>query len=275
MEIKRVYDYFFCEKSGIIIDDAYDLHKRNEYKKHINQNKEEFIHSQDNCIDYVTEFTGIKYISLPRDVEELNPLYDLKSLEGLCMYSSSYNRLDLTRINPLVKLEIIFDSNLTNDILDVVELKLIGISNPPDLCNLKFGNKLQKLELSYFGNLTELSNIPSTLYSLSLDYCLKLKDISCITNCHKLSKLQIYDCNKIENLYEILLNLNNIESLTFHNKETCVVNHLKSIKFIEYMPKLLSYISDYIIDDNNLNPLLKVKHKVLLRWKKKYNLREI
>ena len=32
MDIRRVYDDFLCEKSGIIIDDAYDVYKKNEYK---------------------------------------------------------------------------------------------------------------------------------------------------------------------------------------------------------------------------------------------------
>ena len=38
MDIRRVYDDFLCEKSGIIIDDAYDVYKKNEYKKYIEDN---------------------------------------------------------------------------------------------------------------------------------------------------------------------------------------------------------------------------------------------
>ena len=241
--------------------------------KYIEDNKEEFLYSQDNCIDYLLEFSGIKYISLPRDVEKLDVLYSLKNLEGLCIYSSSYNRLDLSRIKSLQRLKIIFDSNMTNYLLDVKELKLVGALNSPRINDLKFGNGLKKLEISFWWTLSVLDNLPSSLSSLTLDYCLKLKDISYIKKLVNLSELKIFDCNKIEKLYEILSNLKSIKNLYLYNKETNVINHLKSIDFIDRMYSFECFISDYLIDDNNLNPLLKIKNKELLRWKKEYNIK--
>ena len=273
MEFKKEYDYFLCKESGIVIDDAYDLYKKNEYKKYIINNNISFIRSQDNCIDYLSEMPDIKYVSLPSDVEDLSVLYELKKLDGICLSSSAYNRLDLSRIKTLSKLEIEFDSKLDKELLDVEELKLVGIWYFPKLSDLKFGNRLKKLELSIFKNLKILENIPLSLNSLTLDYCSKLRDVSLIANFNNLLELKIYDCNKIENLYESLIQLKCIESLELFNKETQIINHLKSISFMNNMANLNHFISDYIIDDNDLKPLLKVKNKELFTWRARYNIK--
>ena len=64
MEIKEIYEPFFQENAGIIIDDAYDIHKRLVYDKYITSNKIEYIYAQDNDISNFSFLSKVKYISL-------------------------------------------------------------------------------------------------------------------------------------------------------------------------------------------------------------------
>ena len=70
MEIKEIYEPFFQENAGIIIDDAYDIHKRLVYDKYITSNKIEYIYAQDNDISNFS-FLSFKAI-LPRKNGEFN-----------------------------------------------------------------------------------------------------------------------------------------------------------------------------------------------------------
>lgn len=83
MEIKEVYNDFFQKESGIIIDDAYDLYKRNRYVQYINNKNITFIASQDNDLNYLKELPHIKYISIPRDVDCIDGIYFLERLKGI------------------------------------------------------------------------------------------------------------------------------------------------------------------------------------------------
>ena len=61
--IKTISSYFFNEKKGIIIDNAYDAYTLNCLVKYYNSNKIIFLHSQDNDLNYLDKFSNVEYLS--------------------------------------------------------------------------------------------------------------------------------------------------------------------------------------------------------------------
>ena len=271
MYIKETYNDFFQKESGIVIDDAYDLSKKNAYYKYIEENAIKFVHSQDNDISNLLYFPLIEYISIPRDAYNIECLYQLIHIKGIRIYVSLFNKLDVSRFKYLEKLDLVFDEKLKNELPNVRHLKLEVYSYEPDLCCVHNAQSLKELYLESFKKIDRLENINEELVSLSLDYCLKLKDISSIVKCKNLERLCIIDCNKIEGLYECLGECKSIKELKLYSKETNKINHLKSLNFIEKTP-IKQFKTDYIIDDNDLTPLKKLDDVIILRWKNEYNL---
>ena len=60
MEIKEIYETFFQANAGIIIDDAYDIHKRLVYDEYITLHKIEYIYAQDNDISNFSFLSKVK-----------------------------------------------------------------------------------------------------------------------------------------------------------------------------------------------------------------------
>lgn len=58
-EIKRVYNDFF-EKKGFVLDDAYDLVKRNYYIKYFKEHLIEYIKCQDSKANLLHKYMMIK-----------------------------------------------------------------------------------------------------------------------------------------------------------------------------------------------------------------------
>lgn len=271
MYIKETYNDFFQKESGIVIDDAYDLYKRKVYCKYIEENKIRFVHSQDNDISNLLYFPLIEYVSLPRDAYNIECVYQLNHIKGIRIYVSLFNRLDISKLKKLEKLNLVFDEKLKAELPDVSNLKLEVYNYEPDLSCLDNVPKLKELYLESFKKIDRLGNINEGLTSLSLEYCLRLKDVSSVLKCKDLERLCIIDCNMIVGLYECLCEFKSIKELELYSKETNRINHLKSLNFMKKIP-IKRFKTDYIIDDNDLSLLKQLDDVAILRWRNKYNL---
>ena len=75
MNIKKDRLLFFNNAEGIILDDAYDILKRKEYVKYVEENDIKYIRSQDVDMVNMTYFPDIEYLTVPDDAENLATLY--------------------------------------------------------------------------------------------------------------------------------------------------------------------------------------------------------
>ena len=108
-----------------------------------------------------------------------------------------------------------------------------------------------------------------------LDYCLKLENISDIQSAaNSLKYLRITDCNKIRELPSELIKLSELETLYVSTSQTKCVNRFTSVEFIKKLTSLKNFMTDYKIEDGNLEPLLNVENVDILKFYKNYNLKE-
>jgi hypothetical protein len=114
----------------------------------------------------------------------------------------------------------------------------------------------------------------SALKHFEVDYCRKLKSINGLACLANLETLKICDCNGLENLEEFFCRLRTLKELSMFTIETAARQHLKSLSFIEAMESLQSFVSNYIINDNDLTPLLRLKNAEIFEEKSYYNLRD-
>ncbi len=116
--------------------------------------------------------------------------------------------------------------------------------------------------------------MPLNISNLIIDYCPKLSDINYLVNLKNLVSLQLVDCNKINNVDKIVFDLKKLDTFSIYSDETFKSGHFSDLNFINDMPNLKKLKTDYMVDNNNLKPLLKLEDVTLLKWKKYYNLRD-
>lgn len=118
-------------------------------------------------------------------------------------------------------------------------------------------------------NLSTLDGVQNLneLEYMNINYCSKLTDISALTNCIKLRKLEFENTEKISN-FEQLRVLQGLQGLILSN-----CGNIQSLKFINSMDslKFLSFVDTNIVD-GDLTPCLRLKY-VGTMDKRHYNLR--
>lgn len=274
MEIKEIYEPFFQENAGIIIDDAYDIHKRLVYDKYITSNKIEYIYAQDNDISNFSFLSKVKYISLNKDCENYVFLNKYTNIEGIRLYSSTFNKMNSYDFKRLEKLYIIFDEEIKMTLPNIKALKFNACMYEPKQLDFKNLTYVKELVLMGFKKINNLEFLPLNISNLIIDYCPKLSDINYLVNLKNLVSLQLVDCNKINNVDKIVFDLKKLDTFSIYSDETFKSGHFSDLNFINDMPNLKKLKTDYMVDNNNLKPLLKLEDVTLLKWKKYYNLRD-
>lgn len=274
MEIKEIYEPFFQENAGIIIDDAYDIHKRLVYDKYITSNKIEYIYAQDNDISNFSFLSKVKYISLNKDCENYVFLNKYANIEGIRLYASTFNKMNSYDFKRLEKLYIIFDEEIKMTLPNIKALKFNACMYEPKQLDFKNLTYVKELVLMGFKKINNLEFLPLNISNLIIDYCPKLSDINYLVNLKNLVSLQLVDCNKINNVDKIVFDLKKLDTFSIYSDETFKSGHFSDLNFINDMPNLKKLKTDYMVDNNNLKPLLKLEDVTLLKWKKYYNLRD-
>ena len=274
MEIKEIYEPFFQENAGIIIDDAYDIHKRLVYDKYITSNKIEYIYAQDNDISNFSFLSKVKYISLNKDCENYVFLNKYTNIEGIRLYASTFNKMNSYDFKRLEKLYIIFDEEIKMTLPNIKALKFNACMYEPKQLDFKNLTYVKELVLMGFKKINNLEFLPLNISNLIIDYRPKLSDINYLVNLKNLVSLQLVDCNKINNVDKIVFDLKKLDTFSIYSDETFKSGHFSDLNFINDMPNLKKLKTDYMVDNNNLKPLLKLEDVTLLKWKKYYNLRD-
>lgn len=274
MEIKGIYEPFFQVNAGIIIDDAYDIHKRLVYDEYITSNKIEYIYAQDNDISNFSFLSKVRYISLNKDCENYDFLNKYTNIECISLYASTFNKMNSYDFKRLEKLCIIFDEEIKMKLPNIKALKLNACMYEPKQLDFKNLTCVKELVLMGFKKINNLEFLPLNISNLIIDYCPKLSDINYLVSLKNLVSLQLVDCNKINNVDKIVCNLKKLDTFSIYSDETSKCGHFGNLNFINNMPNLKKIKTDYMVDNNNLKPLLKLEDVTLLKWKKYYNLRD-
>ena len=114
----------------------------------------------------------------------------------------------------------------------------------------------------------------SNLDEVCLDYCSHLSDINSLENLSdNLKKLMITDCNRVKD-FRVFERLKRLETLYLTRFQTSGIGKLASVKFMDSLPALQSFMTSYRVEDNDLKPLLRLKEVTLLKYFRGYNVSE-
>lgn len=277
--IEKIQSHYFGEQAnGIILDNAYDLYKRNQYAKYMAENGINYLRCKDEDMNLLAFFPNAEYVTVPEEAKNIDGLYNLKRLKGLEITAKNLEILNLSCFNALEYLIVHDYSKKYFELKVGKQLKRLALVHS-DIENLDFefiNCDLKALRLEFCYNLKTLKGIRKLgrLNRLELDYCLKLEnieDIKAFSN--SLNYLRITDCNKIQEITDVLFELSGLETLYISTSQTNRVNNLTSVKFIEKQKKLKDFMTDYKIEDGDLKPLLNVENVDILKFYKNYNLK--
>lgn len=272
--IKNVKSLYYDGKdNGVILDGAYDLYNRNQYIKYVKENSVNYLYCQDVDMSLLAFFPDIEFITIPEDAENIEGVYALKSLRGLEITANKLELLELSRFSDLEYL-VIRDYLKERDLLlNCKRLKHLCLvrSGVTNLKTILSNCDLEYLRLEFCYNLKTLKGVQclQNLRKAELDYCLKLENISDIQSAaNSLKYLRITDCNKIRELPSESIKLSELETLYVSTSQTRCVNKFTSIEFIKKLTKLKNFMTDYKIEDGNLEPLLNVENVDVLKFYK-------
>ena len=234
------FDDFFGEVKGIEVDNVYDTQVFNRAVEKINNEKIEFFLSNDYDLTILKHCPTIRYIAISGEAD-LSILYDLPTIEGVKIgwLFGDNEKFDFSRLTNLRQLQIPYTKK---------NKSLFQLPNLSRLCIREYKEKdLQQLQafvgvqdliisMSTLNSLQGIENMPF-LQKLTLDYCLRLKDVSNLTELKKLKELCISDCNKIEQLESTLSQLTSLEKLVLWSLET-KGGVLQNLDFVHDMKSL-------------------------------------
>ena len=124
--IKKVTSLYYNGKdNGIILDDAYDLYKRNQYIKYIKEKSINYLYCQDLDMNLLASFPDMEFITIPEDAENIEGVYNLKLLTGLEITANKLKLLDLSYFSNLEYLVIHDYSSKQNLLINCKQLKYI------------------------------------------------------------------------------------------------------------------------------------------------------
>lgn len=201
-------------------------------------------------IDFITRCPSLKYLEIvPADTApekfDYSPLYKMPEIKYLSCrteyggYTIPFSTaIDYTNIHGLTELNIEGKGHKNYEMLRFLER--LYVSNDKelfDLQNVSFGTDLKQLwfiqcKLKSLKGIKQFQN----LQQLSLDYIQTLEDISEISGISSsLRSLCIENCSRIKD-FSCLNQLSNLEYLELHGK-----NELADLEFLNMMPKLKNF----------------------------------
>ena len=190
----------------------------------------------------------INYVSFKNDTEGILDLNEFPSIRSV--FTWEYNVVNLSYAKSLQTLGI-----------DTVNIDLQYLSN---LCNLDSlavgGKRLQSLagienmklqcmcveSSKKLADISSLEAVKDTLKFLKIEYCPNIKDFSVLSKLKKLESLSICGYKGV---------LNNLD-------------------FIDEMPNLNFFVTDYNVLDGNIKPLLRLPYASVLQNRRHYNLKD-
>lgn len=268
---------FFNEVKAFEMDDSYDIYKLNHYVEIYKNNGVKYIESKDNDLSYLSRFTDLQYLGVPRDVENIEMIYNLKMLKGLKIYSSSLMKINLAVFDQLEYLWIIEDVTIRNfDFLYKIQFLYCQQWSNRDLLHLRSAINLKRLYLDYNKKLETINGIEmlKNITELHINYCTKLVDISKIVELSDtIVKLSIIDCTKIQN-YNCLSSLQKLYELVMVNIHSKKRNSVESVDFLSTMVNLTRFRTNFRILDGNLLPLINMKDVQISEFFSNYNVKD-
>jgi len=272
MEIKEYTDEFFNNSKKIIIYNSYEPYYLYEMKKYYKQNNIECIDALDTDLDvFLPSFNNVKYIYLNSDAVHLNEINKLSNLNGISLTDKQLNKIDLKILEQLEYLEINYISQTIIDFNTFKSLKHLRLRNYP-FNMLDIQNELISFSIDNAPKLNNLKGVnTNTLKKLKVENNKKLETIE--LNCPMLISFEIYDSKKVINLEKFIESCKNVTdvSITAYSDYKA---ELRTIKFIEELTNLKTFITNFKILDGDLKPLLKLNDANIVRFYKNYNLKD-
>lgn len=266
-EIKRVYNDFF-EKKGFVLDDAYDLVKRNYYIKYFKEHLIEYIKCQDISLDNLMAFIDLKYLSISQDAENINILSEMKELVGLELYSEQLCRLPKSVRDSLQSVVLFCHGDKVDEVTSLKNLEKLKFDgfpgfNHPDLYFIK-DLRLKHLSIAsrYLRNLDGVE-YQTDLEALELSSCSKLSDFSHLGELKKLKRLRICECNQVTIPSTDFPA--SIESLSvLGNESTAFKNHFSSVDFLFMLPNLNFFETNWRVSPKQIEIIKKLVPRVVV-----------
>ena len=245
-------------------------------------------------LDSIVNKDAIKKIGVHVDFEDeasIERLYNFKNLDSLVVINFTKNNIciDVSRFPKLVALTINGQVDLIG--LDKIQLKKLLINENKKIANKSWGKTIEELEITHskpvileeFNELSNLKNLEliqssitslagienfKNLECLTVGYCPKLLDISAISNCTKLRKIEFENTKKITS-FNPLTALKNLQGLILSD-----CGEISSLQFINDLSnlKFLSFVGTNIVD-GDLTPCLRLKYAATFN-KRHYNIKE-
>ena len=259
MIIKTETNSFF-QKSGFVLDNAYEQYYLNRYIEYYKKNGAEYIRCQDDDLSNLSSFKDLKYLKISADAYNFEALADLTELSGLEICLSQ-----LESVSKDVK------KRIKSLILHCDDDKIKGLSEFPDLKDLKAdgypgfkntdlsfceGLNLNNLYLTskYLKSLDGIEQSMS-LESLEIRECANLVDISAISNLLSLRTLFIMSCGKLQSDFTDFIPAS-VEKLDIYfNEFTWEVRKFESLKFIEKLKNLKEFSTNFRINKKSLSEI--------------------
>ena len=167
--------------------------------------------------------------------------------------------IDLSRFTKIEKLYIRdFQKGKLNINVDIEELGLINFYKK-DLSDISNVEKINKLFITYAPSVKSLDGIEDfvRLEELELDYAPRLHFIESLSKCENIKNLSIFDCNKIEDLFNSISKLVNIEYINLYNKETNVINKINDFSFLNNLNNIKRFLTDYKVPKGKIPDVIK------------------
>lgn len=189
----------------------------------------------------------INYVSSKGDTEGVIDLNEFPAIRSL--FTWEYNVMNLSYAKSLqtlrietVNTDLSYLSHLNNlDSLAVVGKRLQSLAGIESM-------ELQCACLESSKKLVDISSLEAsggTLKFLRIEYCPNIKDFSVLSKLKKLESLSICGYNGI----------------------------LENLDFIDELPNLKFFVSDYNVLDGNIKPLLRLPYASILQNRRHYNLK--
>ena len=266
------------KSSFLIVDNCYDSYIKNQYLKYINDNGVKFIASQDHDLSYLSDCPDIEFVLCSHESNHLEALYSLRNLKGLWLATDD-TAFDFSKLSPTLsflrtKYERQNKSWLYHGSITDLSLDDYATENLLWLSEMKNKDKVRTFEIyTSYGKFRSLKGIKelSNLEVLILDYCRKLTDIAEITELTKLKVLQYYDNPRATKLP--LDSLTTLEKIYLIDRETSTPGTIETLGFINYLPNLHTFWSNYNVLDGDLSLLLRLKDVDIFPDRKHYNLK--
>lgn len=235
MNIEQISNLRFGEEFfGIILDDAYDVMKKNKYIDFVKKNQVKYISSRDVDMRNLLDFCHIEYLTVPEDAEHLESLSYLTELKGLEITAKCLSQINLKWFSRLDSLVVHGQPKETIDFTSLKRLYCLQwkIRDLSYFCGCQ---RLKFLTLDFCSKLETLQGAEnfSGLEEISLDYCLHLNHIESLEALSdSLKMLVITDCNRIKD-FQCIEKLKKLETFHLTMFQTSGTGKLASVKFID------------------------------------------